>query len=203
MDSLAKGAVFPPHDPVVDEMEALAAERDFPIIGRLAGRFLFQQTLAVGAKTVFELGSGFGYSAYWFAKAVGPDGKVFCTDRSAENARLAGDFLTRSGLWNAVSFHTSDALEVFGATEGVFDIVLCDMDKQSYSAAFAAAKDRIRKGGLFIADNAFWDGRAANPGGDPDSEAVAEFNRTVAADGGFLTVQIPIRDGVSVSIKLG
>ena len=69
------------HDePVLVEMETRAAEHGFPIVGRATGRFLELAARAVGARRVMELGSGYGYSAYWFARAVGPDGEVVCTD---------------------------------------------------------------------------------------------------------------------------
>lgn len=202
MDSLAGGAAFPPEDETVSEMEKLARERDFPIVGRLAGRFLFQQALMLGARRVFELGSGFGYSAYWFAKAAGPGGSVVCTDRSEENAASAAEFMKKSGLEKIVSFHAGDALQILSETRGTFDIIFCDADKESYPEMFAAARGRVRKGGLFIADNAFWDGRAARPDGAPDSEAVARFNKQAAAAPDFMTVQVPIRDGLSVSLRL-
>ena len=69
------------HDePVLVEMERLAEERDFPIVGRLVGELLEVLALSIGARSVVELGSGFGYSAYWFSRAVGPGGTVVCTD---------------------------------------------------------------------------------------------------------------------------
>jgi hypothetical protein len=58
-------------EPVLLEMEARAAEHRFPIVGRATGRFLELAARAVGAHRVMELGSGYGYSAYWFARAVG------------------------------------------------------------------------------------------------------------------------------------
>ena len=84
-------------DPVRLEMEGLARERRFPIVGPLVGRHLQQLTLMIGARRVFELGSGFGYSALHFARAVGGDGEIHCTDISAENAQLAAAFLSRAG----------------------------------------------------------------------------------------------------------
>ncbi|MEX0742719.1 MAG: O-methyltransferase, partial [Actinomycetota bacterium] len=59
-------------EPVLLEMEAEGKERGFPIIGRLVGVTVELLARSVAAKRVFELGSGFGYSAYWFARAVGP-----------------------------------------------------------------------------------------------------------------------------------
>ncbi|HEX3207342.1 MAG TPA: hypothetical protein VHQ68_13995, partial [Propionibacteriaceae bacterium] len=64
--------------------------------------FLELAARAVGARRVMELGSGYGYSAYWFAWAVGPDGEVVCTDGDPENARLAEDYLSTAGVWDRV-----------------------------------------------------------------------------------------------------
>ena len=58
-------------DDVLTDMEEYAAERGFPIVGRATGRFLEVAARSIGARRVMELGSGFGYSAYWFARAVG------------------------------------------------------------------------------------------------------------------------------------
>src|SRR6476659_8395599 len=96
-------------DPLLVEMEARAAQYGFPIVGRATGRFLELAARAVGARRVMELGSGYGYSAYWFARAVGPDGEVVCTDGDPENAKLAEDYL-RTALWNRVRYRVGDAL---------------------------------------------------------------------------------------------
>src|SRR5262249_18488141 len=76
-------------EPVVLDMEALARERHFPIVGRLAGQLIETLALAIGARSVFEMGSGYGYSAYWFTRAVGPGGRVVCTDGDQANRDLA------------------------------------------------------------------------------------------------------------------
>jgi hypothetical protein len=100
-------------EPVLVEMEARAAEHRFPIVGRATGRFLELVARAVGARRVMELGSGYGYSAYWFARAVGPDGEVVCTDGDPENARLAEHYLSKAGLWDRVRYRVGDALHGF------------------------------------------------------------------------------------------
>src|ERR671917_114013 len=89
-------------EPVLLEMEALAEQRGFPIIGRLCGRLLEVMARSVGARRIFELGSGFGYSAYWFSRAVGPGGEVICTDGDPENATLAEHYLATAGVWDQV-----------------------------------------------------------------------------------------------------
>src|SRR6266508_7026875 len=80
-------------DPVLVEMEEHAAKHDFPIVGRATGRYLEMAARSIGARRVMELGSGYGYSAFWFARAVGPGGEVVCTDGDPENAKLAEGYL--------------------------------------------------------------------------------------------------------------
>src|SRR5438309_111650 len=104
------------HDePVLLEMERHAAEHRFPIVGRLCGVTLELLARAVGAKRVFELGSGFGYSAFWFARAVGPQGTVDLTDGDPENESKAREWLGRAGVWDRVRYHLGDALTSFRA----------------------------------------------------------------------------------------
>src|SRR5690242_21933929 len=86
-------------DPVLVEMEERAKENGFPIVGRATGRYLELAARSIGARRVMELGSGYGYSAYWFARAVGPTGEVVCTDGDADNAKLAEQYLGRAGAW--------------------------------------------------------------------------------------------------------
>src|SRR5919205_3070174 len=91
------------HDePVLLEMEQLGRERDFPIIGRLVGELVEVLARSIGATSVFEMGSGYGYSAYWFSRAVSPGGRVICTDGDAKNRDLAREFLARVSRWELV-----------------------------------------------------------------------------------------------------
>ena len=123
-------------EPVLLEMEALAREKRFPIIGRLCGRSLEVLARAIGAKRIFELGSGFGYSAYWYSRATGEDGEIHLTDMDPDNERMALDFLTRAGLAGPVQYHLGDAVASLNTTEGEFDIVYCDIDKDGYPDAW-------------------------------------------------------------------
>src|SRR5918999_5433181 len=126
----------PDDEPVLLEMEALAKENGFPIIGRLCGRTLEILARALGAKRIFEMGSGFGYSAYWFARATGPDGEIHLTDTDPENEKKANDYLGRAGLDAPIRYHVSDAFAAFDEVGGDFDIVYCDIDKADYPKAW-------------------------------------------------------------------
>jgi caffeoyl-CoA O-methyltransferase len=196
------------HDePVLLEMEAEAEARHFPVVGRSVGVVLEILARTIGARRVFELGSGFGYSAYWFCRAVGPQGEVHLTEFDEANIVKARDYLGRAGLAAQARFHTGDALSTFGQTDGDFDIVFCDIDKHQYPQAWATARERIRPGGLWICDNSLGigagtiidrlDGRAGEM-----IQGIREHDDAVAADHTFLSEILPIRDGVMVAYRL-
>jgi predicted O-methyltransferase YrrM len=190
-------------DPVRREMEELAAVRKFPIVGPLVGRSLVVLARAIGARRVFELGSGYGYSALHFARAVGEGGVVHCTELSAENVELARGFLERAGVWDRVRYHQEEATAALRRASGTWDVVYNDIDKAGYPDTVDLAYERLRPGGLFISDNVLWSGRIL-PGqddGKPDTAGIREFTRRLWAHPGFHTFINPTRDGVSVSLR--
>ena len=194
--------VAPPSVGVLLEMERLAAARRFPIVGPLVGRLLSLLARAVGASAVFECGSGFGYSAVWFAGALSGGGRVTLTDGSAENCAAARDFLGRAGLLDECEIRQGDALEILERAAGPFDIIFCDIDKRDYPRVHPLLQGRLRKGGLFVCDNMLWFGRVAGPDQDDDTRGVRELTRLLYADPGLQTTIVPLRDGVGVSLRL-
>jgi predicted O-methyltransferase YrrM len=197
--------LFPTHDAVQAEMERQAAEREFPIVGPLVGRLLRQVALSIGARDIFEMGSGFGYSTLFFANAVGDGGRVVHTDTSHALSEEARVHLRRAGLAARVSFEVGDALHLITNYPGPFDIIFIDVEKRDYPAAFDLARVRVRPGGYIIADNALWRGRVADDPAsfDDETRAVHQYNRAAAAAPDFLTSIVPLRDGVALHYKLG
>jgi predicted O-methyltransferase YrrM len=191
-------------DAVRLEMEKVAEERSFPIVGPLVGRHLGVLARAIGARRVFELGSGYGYSALHFARAVGEGGAVHCTELSADNVALAQAFLSRAGVWDRVSYHQEEATAALRRVGGTWDIVYNDIDKDGYPDTVELAHAHLRPGGLFISDNVLWSGRIL-PGHDDGAKAtegIREFTRRLFAHRGFLTTIDPTRDGVAVALKV-
>jgi len=189
-------------EPVLAEMEAEGERRHFPIVGRNVGVTLELLARSIGARRVMELGSGFGYSGYWFARAVGPDGEVRCTDGDQGNAEAARAYLERAGFADRVAYHVGDALESFAGIEGDFDVVFCDIDKPGYPAAWRAASERIRVGGLYLCDNTlgFGGGTVLDAGDGPD--AIREHNRLIAEDERFISTIVPTREGVLAALRI-
>ncbi len=203
IEAYMRGLVSQTDHPILTEMETLASENNFPIVNRLVGIFLETLAKMINAKRVFEFGSGYGYSAYWFARAVGIEGTVICSDGDPQNKDKAAQYLTAAALWDRVNFHVGLAQDVFAQTSDLFDICYNDVDKGDYPAIWQMAKERIRPGGLYIADNALWHGRVAVeshtdivPG---CTEAILEHNRLIFNDSDFDAFINPTRDGVIVA----
>lgn len=189
-------------DPVVADMEKVAEEKGFPIVGRVVGATLEMLARAIGAKRVFEMGSGYGFSAYWFARAVGAEGEVVLTDGDTENAKQAEQYLSRAGLWDRCRFVVGDAIETLSSTDGEFDIIYCDIDKGDYPRAFEVARSRIRVGGFYLCDNVLWSGRVATDDSDELTEAIRRQNSDIYADEDFLPAILPTRDGVMAALRV-
>ena len=188
-------------DTVLLEMESYAKEHNFPIIGPLVGRLLMQYAEMINAKRILELGSGYGYSAIWFAKATSDDAEIICTDTSEENKNMAISYFKRMAMTN-IKFIVGDAFKVINQLQGDFDIIFNDVDKQQYPQAFRHAVPRLQKGGLLITDNALWYGRVLELKPEREStKGVMEYNKLAFSDPRVFSTIIPIRDGICVSIK--
>src|SRR5215472_8262978 len=163
LDRYIRGLI-PPRVPVITEMEKEAADRDVPIVGPAVATLLATLARSISARRVFELGSAIGYSTAFFAQAVGPDGRVFYTDGSEKNAREARGYLERLGLADRVEFRVGEAVSVLKTSEGDFDAIFVDIDKDGYPQALEAAAPRVRRGGYLLADNVLWSGRVVDSG---------------------------------------
>src|SRR5438874_11838635 len=152
-------SMLPPRDPVLAEMEATAAKRNIPIVGPAVGRLLHQLALISGAKNIFEMGSAIGYSTIWWARAVGDGGRVIYTDGDRKNADEARGYFERAGVADRITINVGDALELLSEQTQLFDIIFCDVDKEDYPRAFRLAVPKLRKRGLFVADNVLWRGK--------------------------------------------
>jgi len=195
-------SLLPVRDPVLQEMEALARERSIPIIGPAVARIVYQLVRLVKAKTIFELGSAIGYSTIWIARAAGEGAVVYYTDSNPDNARRAERFFERAGVRDRVRILTGNALDLFDQTPGTFDIIFCDVDKEQYPHVFHKAVPRIRKGGLFLADNVLWHGRVTEPPADEATRGIVEFNRLIYTSPELFPTILPVRDGFAVCEKL-
>lgn len=195
--------ILPARDPVLAEMERLAAREKIPIIGPACARLLALVAEIGAAKRIFEMGSAIGYSAVWLARAAGRGAKIYYTDSDPKNLTRAKKFLQRAGVANRVEMLLGDALASLRRTPGKFDMIFIDVDKHQYPAALRLALPRLRRGGLLAVDNILWSGRVAYKAkaGDRNTRTIQQFNRSLYANKDLFPVIVPLRDGVVICRK--
>ncbi|MCC2671185.1 MAG: O-methyltransferase family 3 [Armatimonadetes bacterium] len=192
-------------DPILLRMEAEARAEQFPIIGPAAGKLCYLMARAIGAKRIFEMGSGYGYSTLWFAKAVRENGggEVHHTVWSDDLHQRARANVEEAGYSDVVQFHLGEAVQALQQAEGPFDIVFNDIDKDGYPASLPVMKEKLRVGGLILIDNMLWHGRIFDAEDrDESTEGVREFTRRLQADPDFVFQLVPVRDGVIVALRV-
>ena len=197
-------SLIPLREQELQEMEAYAEKHNFPIIGPACGYYCYQLARMIGAKSIFELGSGYGYSTAWFSKAVRENGGgvVHHTVWDEELSKSAARHLLRLGFADIVQYHVAEAVESLRQESGLFEIIFNDIDKQAYPASLEVIKEKLRSGGLLIIDNMLWSGRIFNDKDiSPATEGVREFTRRITTDKDWIVSLAPMRDGMIIAYK--
>jgi caffeoyl-CoA O-methyltransferase len=196
--------LVPPRPAEMQDMEAYAKQNKFPIVGPAAGYFCYQLARLIGAKRIFELGSGYGYSTAWFARAVKENGggtvfHVVWDDGLSQRARK---HLSALGYDGIIQYRVSEAIKALRETEGPFDLIFNDIEKDGYPASLPIIKEKLRPGGLLITDNMLFHGTIFDPQNHTKSvEGVREFTRLVMNDPTLTASIVPIRDGLLVATR--
>ena len=204
--------VGPDRDAVLEEMDERAAETGFPTVGPAVGGWLQQFAGLVDARQVFEFGSGFGYSAYWFARGLPADGEVVLTEVDEAELEDARGYLARGGYADRARFELGDAIETVDDYEAPIDVVLIDNEKDRYVEAFEAVREKVPVGGVILADNMtagpfeFEEiNRLVVEGGESDdanARGVADYVARVGSDDDFETTLLALGEGVAVSRRV-
>jgi len=196
--------LVPPRPAELAEMEETAKKLGFPIIGPACGQFCYLAARTLGARSVFELGSGFGYSTAWFAQAVRDNGGgvVHHVVWDEKLSKRAKQHLQALGLIEYVEFHIGEAVSALRETGGTFDLIFNDIDKHGYPASLPVIRDHLRPGGLMIVDNLLWHGGVLDPKDDSDdTKGVRELTRLVMSDPSWIASIVPLRDGMLIARK--
>jgi predicted O-methyltransferase YrrM len=187
-------------------MEAYAREVDFPIIGIAAGYFNYVVARMIGARKVFELGSGYGYSTAWFARAVKENGGgvVHHCVWDEDLSKRARGYLGRLGYADMIEFHVGEAIETLTKTDDTFDLMFNDIQKHMYPASIPVIKQKLRVGGVLLMDNMFLSGSIFGDNvTDQAPLGVVEVTRMLKEDPDWLFTIAPIRDGVALCYRAG
>lgn len=191
------------NDPLVVRLAAFAKQRGFPRLEDDAASVLELLARMIGARRVFELGSGFGYSAYFLARTVGEGGEVHGSELDPELVAAHAELFAAHPYRRRITLRQGDGEEILRGLAGDFDLVFIDAYKTAYPRLLATAVERVRVGGLVVADNVLWGGRVARPQeDDPITAALQEFNRMTRQDARLRTAILPVGDGLSVSLRV-
>jgi predicted O-methyltransferase YrrM len=173
-------------------------------IGPAGGAALRFIAAAINARTVVEIGTGCGTSGIWLLRGMRQDAVLTSVDAEPEHQRLARKAFTGAGFAsNRYRLISGKALEVLPRlTDGAYDMVFCDADKQEYPDYLAAALRLLRPGGVVAFDNALWGGRVADTThSDPDTVAIRNLCEQVRDDDRLVPTLLPVGDGLLVAVK--
>ena len=197
---------------LTEDEPLLAARREAaevggaPPVGPGGGAALRFIAAAINARSVVEIGTGCGTSGIWLLRGMRPDAVLTSVDAEPEHQRLARKAFTEAGFpANRYRLISGKALDVLPRlTDGAYDLVFCDADKQEYPDYLAAALRLLRPGGVVAFDNALAGGRVADPGrDDPGTIAIRDLGEQVRQDDRLVPVLLPVGDGLLAAVKRG
>jgi len=170
--------------------------------GAYQGRLLALLSKLIAPKHILEIGTYTGYSALCLAEGLQADGQIDTIDINEELTDMQRKYFDVSGYGKHIVQHLGNAAEIIPAIEGTFDFVFIDADKEQYPLYFDLIVDRVRSGGLIIADNVLWSGKVLEPATDEATESLQSFNKKVAKDSRVETVILAVRDGLTLLRKI-
>ena len=185
--------------------------------GHLQGRLLEMISRMLRPAAILEIGTYTGYSAICLAQGLQSGGKLHTIDHNPELEDFTRDYIRQAGLESSIVLHIGEALEVIPTLNEYFDLVFIDADKENYIRYFDMAYEKLRPGGVILADNVLWSGKVigADAGGpentagkaresaapDPETLGIIRFNQYVKDHPGIINLLLPFRDGLMISMK--
>jgi caffeoyl-CoA O-methyltransferase len=172
------------------------------VSGHQQGLFLELISSLMQPRCILEVGTFTGYSALCLAKGLAVGGVLHTIDVNAELEPIVEEFFAKSGRANQLRTYWGAASEIIPGIEGPFDLVFIDADKENYSLYYDLVIERLRPGGLILADNVLWSGKVTDPKhSDTETVALRAFAQKVAEDPRVHHMILSLRDGISVIRK--
>tara|TARA_B100001027_G_scaffold79939_1_gene54672 strand:+ start:83 stop:724 length:642 start_codon:yes stop_codon:yes gene_type:complete len=172
--------------------------------GKVQGVFLSVISKIINPKNVLEIGTYSGYSTLCIAEGLATNGIIHTIDKNEELLEIQNKYFEKSGYRNQIRQYTGNALEIIPMIKVSFDMIFLDADKENYSNYLDIVKTKLKKGGVLLTDNVLWHGKVlkSSKTNDETTKLIDKFNKKLALDSNFKTAMLPLRDGISVSIKL-
>jgi len=169
--------------------------------GHLQGATLKLFSQMIRPKRILEIGTFTGYSTICFAEGLADDGIIHTIDVNEELEPMVRKYFSKSGLENKIQFHIGRAMQIIPTLNETFDLIFIDADKENYPNYYDLVFDKLRPGGIIIADNVLWNGKVLQEKQDKDTKALVEYCKKVKSDSRVECLLLPIRDGLMVARK--
>ncbi len=172
------------------------------ISGQLQGQLLSLLSCLMKPQAILEIGTFTGYSAICLAQGLGEGGVLHTIEANPELSYLSQKYFERAGLEDKIRLHVGDAKVIIPALLSPFDLVFIDAGKQDYSFFYDLVFEKVKPGGLILADNVLWSGKVAAKASDKDTQAIQAFLIKVQNDRRVQCLLLPVRDGILVARKV-
>ena len=172
--------------------------------GKIQGNFLAIISKLIKPFNVLEIGTYTGYSTLCIAKGLNPEGMIHTIDKNEELLQIQNKYFEKSGLRNQIKQYTGDALAIIPKLKFDFDMVFLDADKENYVKYLELISPILKPGGVLLTDNVLWHGKILESPENQDrvTRLIDNFNKKILEDKSLKTVMLPIRDGISLTLKL-
>jgi len=173
------------------------------ISGAYQGRLLSIISKIINPKKILEIGTFTGYSTLCLAEGLDKNGQIHTVDINEELYDLQRKYFKKSSFNNNITQHLGNALEIIPKLDHDFDLIFLDADKINYPKYLDILIVRLKKGGVLLSDNVLWDGKVLNEISQKDksTKAIVEYNKMLNNRTDMDSVILPIRDGITISIK--
>ena len=171
--------------------------------GHIQGRFLSIITKLIKPKKILEIGTYTGYSAICMAEGLIENGIIHTIDINEELVSIQNKYFAKSKCNNSIIQHVGDARNIIKNINEEFDVVFLDADKENYIEYYELVIEKVKKGGLIIADNVLWTGKVVEHDKDDDelTQYLIDFNKMINEDDRVENIILPLRDGLNVILK--
>lgn len=172
--------------------------------GHLQGRVLSMISHLLKPKLILEIGTFTGYSALCFAEGLSSDGELHTIEINDELESIILKYFHQSEYKNRLHLHIGNAIDIIPKLPNNIDLVFIDADKRAYLDYYHLVIDKLKTGGLILADNVLWDGKVVKPleENDENTKGILAFNDFVQKDKRVENVILPIRDGIMMLRKV-
>ena len=174
------------------------------ISGNIQGRLLKVLTSMFMPQNILEIGTFTGYSALCMAEGAPESSKIVTIEIDDEMESFIRKYFQESAYGHKIELKIGDALQLMqDYDDNHFDLIFIDANKRDYSAYYNIAFDKLRKGGIILADNTLWNGKVIDPKfqNDDQTKGVLKFNNQIKEDTRIEKVILPIRDGLTIIRK--